>query len=245
MKKFLFGCAIAVGGFAVSTASADDYCCPMQYDPCCDEPGFNGVFFGGNVGVISHMAHRNDLDGFLTDNSKWTTNDTDVTAGVQLGYDWQCCNAVIGIVGDWNWTNVEHKLREDPNNPDNNAFIKSRFEWFSTFRARLGMGVCDTFFYLTAGAAAARFETTWKDAPLEFKHHDTRWGWTGGVGVEFLAWCNWSIGAEILFLHFHERSKSFTDEVGGSTYSFSHSDSAWVGRILLNYRLGDCCCLFN
>lgn len=239
MKKLFFGCALALYGFTMPLAFSQDYCCPpqdygyIQSDACCDE--FAGFYIGGNVGVISQTAHRNDLDGFLTDNSGWTTVDTNVTAGVQLGYDWQCCNKVFGFVVDWNWANTDRRHRDNPAVSDN--FINTEFDWFTTIRARAGLAVCDALVYVTAGAVVGRFETTWHDDPDEFNFNDTRWGWTGGVGTELKFWCNWSLGAEVLFLHFNEDTRSST--VGATEFNFGHSDSAWVGRILLNYRFGD------
>lgn len=245
MKKFLFGCVIAAGGLTMPSAFAQDYCCPTQFDPCCCDnvTDFNGLYIGGNVGVINHLSHRNDLDGFLTDNSGWSTNDINVTAGVQIGYDWQCCYQLFGIVADWNWTNAEKKIRDDQNDPDDpgdNNYVNSKFEWFTTIRARAGLAVCDTLIYLTGGAVVGSFDTTWFDAPDKFHHCNTRWGWTGGFGAEFLAWCNFSVSAEFLFLHFNDHTRSFTS-TAGNTFAFSHSDSAWVGRILVNYRFGDLC----
>jgi outer membrane immunogenic protein len=241
MKKFLFLCVLAMSGFAASQASAQDYypsqydaCCP-QFDSCCGMD-FGGVYIGGNVGAFSHTAHRNDLDGFLTDNSGWSTIDTNVTAGVQLGYDWKCGNKLFGIVADWNWVNTENDLRDDPNvDPDNR--IHSEFEWFTTIRARAGITVCDALFYLTGGAAVTSIKTRWTDLPDDFHNRDTRWGWVGGVGTEFLVTCNFSVGAEFLFLQFNDHTETFVG--AADTFSFGHSDSAWIGRVTLNYRFGD------
>ncbi|MFZ0564671.1 MAG: outer membrane beta-barrel protein [Chlamydiales bacterium] len=217
-----------------------------NYNACCDTGQFGGLYVGGNIGVDSYLSHRNDWDGFLTDNSGWSTNDTDVTLGFQVGYDWQCGYKLFGLVLDWNWVNNERRHRENPN-IDDNSFIHDDFDWFSTIRGRAGLTVCDALVYITIGAAVTRHETTWQsldNAGARFKAHNTQWGWTGGAGAEFLAWCNWSLGAEVLFLHFGERRNSFTDN-DDIRYTFGHSNSAWVGRILLNYRFGDllswCC----
>lgn len=244
MKKLICGCAVAVCGFLVPQVIAYDVCCPSQY-PCNsygDGGCFDGFYLGGNLGIISHTAHRNDQDGFFTDNSGWTTIDTNFAAGVQLGYDWLCCNKLLGLVADWNWTNNEKRLHDNPNAGVNN-YVNSEFDWFSTFRFRTGMTVCDALIYITGGAALGRFETTWntnQTPPGEFKFHDTRWGWTGGMGAEFLAWCNWSLGAELLFLQFGNDRSSAT--AGPSRFRFGHSDSAWIGRVTLNYRFGDLSC---
>lgn len=242
MKKLICGCAVVICGLLMPQVTAQDVCCPSQYPSNYYGDGgcFDGFYLGGNLGIISHTAHRSDQDNFLTDNSGWTTIDTDFTAGVQLGYDWLCYNKLFGLVADWNWTNVEEKLKENPNSTSAN-YVNSEFDWFSTFRARTGMTICDALIYITGGAALGRFHTTWFDDPDKFKFHDTRWGWTGGVGAEFLAWCNWSVGAELLFLQFSHDESSSTSSAG-SRFTFGHSDSAWIGRVSLNYRFGDLSC---
>jgi outer membrane immunogenic protein len=243
MKKFLLGCAIAMCGLPISNASAQDLCCPTQCDPCCYGMDFNGLYFGGNLGAFSHTAHRNDEDGFLTDNSGWSTNRTSFEAGVQLGYDWQCCNTLFGIVGDWNWVRTRHHVKDDPNGGGLGGH-RSRAQWFSTIRVRAGLAVCDATVYVTGGAAVTRFRNRWDDGVLNtFNDHHTRWGWTGGAGTEFLLGCNWSLGLEVLFLHFDDHRRTFT-RVDGVPFEFTHSDSSWVGRVLLNYRFGDLCSCF-
>src|SRR5262249_51445101 len=103
---------------------------------------------------------------------------------------------------------------------------------------RAGLTVCDTLVYVTGGAAVARFHSRWENFVDDFDHRHARWGWTGGFGAEFLLGCNWSLGAEFLWMHFSEHTRSFTD-VTGALFRFGHSDSVWVGRVLLNYRFGD------
>lgn len=199
--------------------------------------------------MLTHTAHRNDLDGFFVDNSGWTTNTTNVTAGVQLGYDWQCGVGLFGLVADWDWTNAHKKLAVDPNAIGTNIFVKSEAHWFSTIRARLGVTACDVLFYVTGGGAVSHFHTQWDNLTVNtpigsFKNNEHRWGWVAGAGTEVLLGCNWSFGAEVLFLHFNERSKNHTFLIGTTapvpiTFGFGHSDSIWVARALLNFRFGN------
>ena len=81
---------------------------------------------------------------------------------------------------------------------------------------------------------------------------DNRWGWVGGVGLEYKLGCNWSLGAEFLSLNFKEHQTKVNGLLrrGDDTplplaFRFGSTDTVYVGRILLNYRLGDllgCCC---
>jgi outer membrane immunogenic protein len=248
MKRIIYGCALALSLLTMPQASAQDCCygpsqnCCYgpQYDPCCGYSDFNGFYVGGNLGVFTHTAYRQDQDAFLTDNSGWSTNDTSVIAGVQLGYDWQWCSKLFGLVVDWNWTNANVRLQEDPNDVDDH-FIESEHHWFTTIRGRAGVALSDALVYVTLGAAVARFENTWQDLPDNFSFDRTRWGWVGGAGAELLLGCSWSVGLEVLYLHFDHYERTFTSSTGAD-FTFGHSDSSWVGRVILNYRFGDLFC---
>jgi outer membrane immunogenic protein len=242
MKKLFFGTAIAlVSAFATTQMSAQDCCFPPQYDGCCYGVDFNGLYVGGNVGVLSHTQHRNDYDDFLTSGS-WTTIETNVAGGAQLGWDMQCCQKLLGVVWDWNWTRTERNVNvtlEDE--PTVHFFVRRNIDWFTTIRARAGLTVCDALVYVTLGGAIARFEQEWGRTPDQFHHRSTRGGWVAGAGTEFIVWCNWSIGLEVLYLQFSEHTTRFTAFTGG-TFRVGHSDSIWFGRVLLNYRFGDLFC---
>ncbi len=253
MKKLIFGCAIAVGGLVLPQAYAN-FCYPDQCAPCCDVRGFEGFYVGGNLGVASNTYHRNDFDGFFGSATRSSTPtsysgiSTNVTAGVLAGYDLQCSNMLLGVVGDWSWTNLRRNTTELPDVAAPNYQDRNRVRWFSTIRARAGVTLCDALFYITGGAAVTKINrhhdgTLAADSAF-FRECRTRWGWTGGVGSEFMLGCNWSVGAEVLFCQFSEQRRTFTDPSTSDRYSFGASDSLWVGRVTLNYRFGDLCSCF-
>ncbi len=253
MKKLIFGCAIAVGGLVLPQAFAD-FGYSNQCAPCCDVRGFDGFYVGGNLGVASNFYGRNDLDNFFSSGMGFsakgvTDRATNVTVGVLAGYDWQCSNYLLGVVGDWNWTNIRRTLTLAPNEPADDFFYRNRSKWFSTIRARAGVVFCDALIYLTGGGAVIRADNTYHafDATGgdEFRSNHTRWGWVGGVGTEFMLGCNWSIGAELLLCQFDGYTRTFTDPTVPERFSFNNNDSLVVGRITLNYRFGDLCgCFF-
>jgi hypothetical protein len=109
--KLALGCALILGSFAFETARADDSPCGQCM---CAPESFCGLYLGGNLGIFSHNAGRNDLDGFLTDNSGWTTIDTNLAGGVQAGYDWRFSDRVFGIVADWNGADIGGAIADTP-----------------------------------------------------------------------------------------------------------------------------------
>lgn len=243
MKHLAFGTAIAAVLLTASQAWAADV--PVRavkagpaYDPC-SVARFAGLYYGGNIGATGYTAHRDDQDGFLTDNSGWTATDIAASAGVQIGYDWQSCNQVFGVVADWSWTNAETLTRDNPNAVGVNNSVRSRMQWYSTFRVRTGVAVDDALYYVTAGAAAARVKTNIAKLASgdDFTFSKTRWGLVGGVGAEYALGNNWSFTAEVLYMRFADQSVTFIDS-GAATRSFDLNDSAIVARIGLNYRWG-------
>ena len=119
-------------------------------------------------------------------------------------------------------------------------------DWFSTLRTRTGVVANDTLVYVTGGLALAKFENTYAfsdpggNGSGFFTQDKTRWGWTGGVGAEFLLAEGWSANAEVLYMAFRKETVILPSGGvdGGSLSNFDNYDSAWVGRVGLNYRWG-------
>lgn len=252
MKKFLLACVVAIGGFTFPLAANNPYnCCPELFNPFFSCSDFAGFYMGGNFGAFSHVAYLNDLDGFFTSNASSASIDTSFTAGLQFGYDWLFNNFLVGIVGDWNWVDTHHKIPDDPNGTAGENFHRHQLEWFSTVRARCGVTVHDALFYITGGAVAVRRDNRLRGEVLGagdttgiFSDKGALWGWTSGAGVELMLGCNWSLGAEVLLLHFSHYGQTFVGD-NGANLAFQFSNSGYLGRILLNYRMGNlfswCC----
>ena len=66
----------------------------------------------------------------------------------------------------------------------------------------------------------------------------TRWGWTGGVGAELLLAEGWSANAEVLYMQFRKETVTLAPSVVATPTNFENYNSAWVGRVGLNYRWG-------
>lgn len=238
MKRFAILSIFFVGIFASLSAQNKSYSFILN-DP---EPPFNYInpYIGGNIGYASHTAHRNDLDGFLTDNSGWSAISSGFTGGAQVGFDWVRKNILLGMVGDWNSVNITSILDEQKNTTTPNL-IKNHFEWISTIRAKMGVSVGSANIYVSGGAACAKFSTTWRDEPLQFSEKNSPWGWTGGAGADFKLFFPFSLGMDILYAHFENKNYDFVDltTIPTITYAFSDSDSVWMGRLILNINLGD------
>jgi outer membrane immunogenic protein len=251
MKKLLVKLsAAAIGLFAMSTANADQLadncyppsgCCPTSYYPCCDDY-FSGFYVGGNVGAIDFHSHTTDRDAFLVGAATYSATDINVVAGVQLGYDWSCGSKLFGLVADWDWTNADTNTHLSTVTPGLTQRLENEIRWFSTLRARAGIVVCDSLVYITAGAVAAHFRHRIENSEAvnpTSTFDNTRWGWTAGLGFEWIFCRSWSLNAEVLWLGFNQHRETHTSD--GTDFEFDFSHHAWIGRVGVNYRFGNWC----
>ncbi len=251
MRKWLLTLAAVATSL---TASAQNYYIKCN-EPCYDNfaptwamlRGFQGFYVGGNGGFLSLRSDSSDLDSYLAALGTLSASRTNWAAGVQVGYDCRFCNKVFGIVADWEWSNARTRFRELPNDPDViQQGIDHKMQWFTTIRARGGFALNDIMVYLTAGGVVADFKAKILNNVMGFtaEHHSFnkhRWGWTVGFGGEFIIWKNWSINAEVLYLHFEHNRLTFTSPLKlGNTFSFDLLEEAWVGRLGLNFHFSLC-----
>jgi outer membrane immunogenic protein len=159
------------------------------------------------------------------------------TAGGGIGYDWTTCSTVWGIEIDGAGVfGTRNFLPDDPNGGGNIGGITTRVDALVTARMRTGLAFDNLLVYLTGGAAAANFRTTWSDGTDSVEFREWRWGWTAGFGTEWVWTPNLSLKSEVLYASFTDRDQSATPS--GSTFNFRHSDALWVSRIGLTYRFG-------
>lgn len=134
--------------------------------------------------------------------------------GVHLGYNWQFAPQwVVGIEGDWSWTNNSTSEFVNTRNsagvafaPASPAVMSRDLDWLASIRARLGFLVTpNLFLYGTGGAAFGHvnYNATLSSVPpgtvwaVDFDKTGT--GWVVGGGVEWHWASNWLLRAEYLF----------------------------------------------
>jgi opacity protein-like surface antigen len=234
-----FGGAAAMLIAADAASAADIYKArPAPKSDPCGVARFSGAYFGGNTGAVAYTSVRTDADEYFPVEGNYSATRIGITGGVQAGYDWQSCNRVFGIVADFNLANADAITRDSANLMNTIRTIESGMDWFSTLRARAGLAVNDTLFYVTGGLAVARIDTTIttieSSSNRKYAFSDTRLGLTGGVGAEFMLRDNWSVNVEALYMQFAKKDNTFRQS--NDNYIFVANDSAWVTRVGLNYR---------
>jgi outer membrane immunogenic protein len=219
----------------------------------CAADQFRGFYVGVNGGGVNWTANRTDLDGALVGSATIVQKNWGGAVGGQAGYNWGTCNTIWGVELDGDWLSTRVNTQLVPNSTFSTASINSRFDALVTARARTGIVIDNLLLYVTGGAAAGHFKTTYSSQFLGFPgffvspgplnsatNDEWRWGLVAGFGTEW-AWTDRiSIRSEVLYVDFVDRSKRFLfapTPPPGSFATFTESDSAWITRIGLNIKL--------
>ena len=150
-----------------------------------------------DVGRLPTKAHLN-VDGGII--------------GGSLGYDKQFGWTVLGIEGDFSWTDIDQNaIQTVPGSPEID-FPRIRFEtsyqmdWLSTIRGRAGLAFDRWMLYGTAGLAFAKVSLNSSVAigdpvmgVLRGSTEETKTGWTAGGGAALSVTNHIVVKAEALY----------------------------------------------
>ncbi|HZS65216.1 MAG TPA: outer membrane protein [Xanthobacteraceae bacterium] len=195
MKRLFFAAAAALGTALAGSASAADLprrpAVPAKAPAAYIAPAYNwtGLYLGINGGGGWGTSRWTDNAG--------TTGDFDLSGGLvggTVGYNWQAAQAVFGIEGDLDWSNIDGTTSSGVCGGTN---CKTENSWLGTARGRLGYAGIDRVMpYVTGGLAFGDIKST---VPGFVGQTDTKTGWTAGGGVEFALPANWTAKGEYLY----------------------------------------------
>lgn len=240
---------------------------------------WTGFYIGANAGLA-----RADSDGAnsvpcstacpyffpanaaaINGNGGFSTSDSAVIGGAQIGVNLQSGALVSGIEGDLNTLATKGSVTSDiryVTAPSNGNYFTNSVEtsWLATIRARLGLASGTNLFYLTGGLAFTDVKLS-----SSVREHlapcvgldcgiarvpgagssfvkDIKTGWTVGGGIEHALDRNWTIKGEYLFADFGKVT-SRTNYVGsqlGTSFAQPIDHSAdltlHIFRAGINYR---------
>jgi outer membrane immunogenic protein len=222
MKKLVAACFAAGALVAAQCAAAADlsvaplYKAPPQVSPVYNWTGFYlGANGGGGWGRSWWQSQSTGID--LSGGG----------VGGTAGYNWQFGNAVLGVEGDIDWSNLKGT---------SGAVLcpgcGTSDSWLSTVRGRAGYAFGGIMPYVTGGLAVGDIRAT---APGLAGASTTNAGWTVGGGIEIALPGNWTAKAE--YLHVDLGSFNCGPNCGTSpTNNVSKQDD--VIRAGLNYHFG-------
>ena len=224
MRKFVAGCFAFGALFGAQCAAAADLSLAPLYKapPAQVTQAYNwtGFYIGANGG--GGWGH-----------SYWDANATGMNlSGAQVGgtagYNWQAGNAVFGLEGDLDWSNLKGSATSalcpfGCNTSDT---------WLSTVRGRAGYAFGGVLPYVTGGLAVGDIRAGF---PGFATASTTNAGWTVGGGLEVALPGNWSAKAEYLHVDLG-RFNCGVDCGAAGTDNVSMHDN--VVRAGLNYHFG-------
>lgn len=231
-----FGCLFAAGA-----ALADGP--PTRYAPYPQPiyepfrlPSFVGFYIGAHAGYAVGDLTATLLDDVTTSVEPLTSHHArGGLAGVQLGYNVRFGSTVLGIEGDYSWTDASGSATGDDGD-----VARARLRYLASVRGRAGIVMDAMLLYATAGVG-------WGGADFRFRDVDggpdtsfrlNASGIVFGGGAEFAFANNWSLRAEYLHYSFGE-DRHIPILPGniesGADFSFNSVD---VVRVGLNYSFG-------
>jgi len=225
----MIGAALLCAG----SANAADLAVPAYKAPVV-APAFSwtGWYIGGNIGGgwgESTSTNANylgfDLASVGFDTSPLSSKPSGIIGGGQIGYDWQFNPSwVAGVVADFQGADIKGTATQ-PNFlgvPDWTATTSESLRSLGTVRGRLGWTAGNWMVYGSGGGAYGSVSSTYNvssSAPnqtggeLSFgANSETRFGWAGGVGVNYAMTQNWIVGLD--YLHYDLGRTSVSDPAG-------------------------------
>ncbi len=213
MKKLLLGSvafAMLVAGPALAAdlpAKAPIYKAP----PPVAAYSWTGCYVGGNIGGLWASKDWTDAASGLPITSH---DPSGFIGGGQVGCNYQFSSIVIGVQGDWDWTDTSADSADllIAGHTD-----RTKIKWLASVTGRIGYAWDRALLYVKGGGAWERDDYSVFDTPtgiVDATARETRGGWTVGVGAEYAFWQNWSAFVEYDYYDFGKRANTFTDGTG-------------------------------
>ncbi len=122
--------------------------------------------------------------------------------GGQIGYDWQVTNWVLGLVADFQGTDIKDSVTVIT--PGMTKSLSEKLDFLGTVRGRLGWAANNWLFYGSGGLAYGDVHSTLSfSEPGNFaaaSKSETRVGWAARGGINYAWTPNWIVGVD--YLHY-------------------------------------------
>jgi outer membrane immunogenic protein len=223
MKRILWAgaFALAIGGQALAAdlpPPPPAPRAPATYVPVA-APVYNwsGIYIGLNGGYgFGNSTWTDPTAGIATpsfDTKGWL-------AGGTVGGNYQFWGgAVLGLEGDWDWSNLNGTSSTPA--PCLPGGCETKADWLATVRGRAGWAFDRVLVYGTGGAAFAPVQAGFPVGGTGFQTN-TEFGWTAGAGVEFAFAPNWTAKAEYLYVDLGN-STCTTDCFGNTSVKYTEN----------------------
>jgi outer membrane immunogenic protein len=164
---------------------------------------WRGFYVGGNIGgawATSTLSDNLTSVSFDRDNNGFI-------GGVQIGYNYQIANLVLGVEWDFDWTSIDASgIVSIPGFGPLQASADT--EWISTLAARIGLALDRTLVYVKVGGGWVRNEATITQLTTgaSVSASNTSGVWLVGAGFEYALAPNWTAKFEYDFLGLSDKT---------------------------------------
>jgi outer membrane immunogenic protein len=186
---------------------------------------WTGCYIGGNVGGLWLNGDWTDAAGA----GAGSQTASGVTAGGQVGCNYQTGPWVFGVEGMFNWADAsgDTSLAGIGLHTDTN--------WLANATGRVGYAIDRNLLYVKGGGAwIDQSNTATVGGVLVDAGDSTRGGWTVGAGWEYAFAPNWSAKIEYNYMDFGSHSPSFSS----AATTFNVDQNAHLALFGINYRFG-------
>ncbi|MFL6818645.1 MAG: outer membrane protein [Bradyrhizobium sp.] len=206
---------------------------------------WTGFYVGGNVGYawapVSY--NHNETAGVLgpvVNTERFSTEASSFSGGLQVGYDHQFQNIVLGVEADYHWQDGSASGLTNLNQLPRTRETRFGDTW--SVVGRLGYAWGPTLAYVRGGYANAELSfvnTRNFDGALLGESRTHTDGYVVGAGLAYGFAPNWSLGAEYNFYSFDpSRQQQTLNGVAQAGYNDNIDFNIHQVLFKLNYRFG-------
>jgi len=222
MKFKLVGTGIAALTLLASSLATQAADMPQAVYRDMQEPVAYHTWYGFYVGING---------GYAWGASDWTSpaiglRPSGWMVGGTAGYNYQVGSFVLGLEGDYDWTDVRSSGACAVI-----AACEVRNSYLATFRGRIGFAMDRFLPYITGGGAYGDIKAIASVTPFAVSSGVNRLGWTIGGGIEYAFLGNWSAKLEYLYVDLGSFDPYFAAPAV-ATVNFTES----VFRAGINYK---------
>ena len=165
---------------------------------------WRGFYLGGNLGgawATSTLSDQLSKVSFDRDNNGFI-------GGVQVGYNFQVGNLVLGLEWDFDWTSIDTSGTVTLPGVAGAINASADTEWITTLAGRIGLVLDRTLVYVKVGGGWVRNEAsiTLLTSGASVRASDTNGGWLVGGGFEYALAPNWTAKFEYDFLSLADKN---------------------------------------
>ena len=202
MKKLLVA-AVSLSVLAVPAVAADmPVKTPVYKAPIAPDSNWSGFYIGGHAGYMWGRSSVWD-EGELFEKDAPTNG---FVGGVLGGVNWQTGAWVLGLEGDFGWTNAHGTGVVVGPAPSN----RYDFNWTSHIRGRVGYATSNVLWFVAGGVALVDFDYTQGSSGITTGSVFT--GWTLGGGADIAINPSWIARVEYLHDDFGDKNLLISGE---------------------------------